>query len=672
LKIEISYDELSKLYIDENKTDKEIAQIYSTSVFCIWELRKKYGLKGINARHRKFFDNPQLQISPRQLSIIMGSLLGDACLKSNRSSSYLSISHTTKQKGYINWLYSELQSICPTPPKHYISKGKYITYYFASESRTDLNEFRNRIYTPKKIVNEWWLNYIDELALSVWYMDDGTLQYVNKNKSIFSFATNSFSQQENYLLAIMLKDKFGLDAEVKPCNKKTGIQYNLLISDNSFSDFKDIVSQHIVSSMEYKLPSDLTKFNLQKNIKTKVDKEILERLYYKELLTQDQIAVVLGVHKSTVRKYMNIFSIHSRENKEAQIKGKNNKCKRDINGRFKVLELSEEEEKKASYLFRQMRSGDFPYPLVKDDERYIGIIDKLYNSKDVILDNSFPYSKKAIGICSSFCPQIFAMASDNSLSPLQIFNDDNMFLDCVRRTIKFAKKDTIASVRQGLKTYKNNRSVTIFSPEWAKAVVQYFFKNRNDLSMLDFSCGFGGRLIGAYSSGIVSKYVGIDPLEENIVSNKKIYSLIKKHSYLRNNNFEANLINDTAEDVLGVIDEKFDIVLTSPPYFNKEVYSGSKKQCYNKYSNYSEWKEGWLREVLNIAYDKLKEGGTMAIFMGDCGKIKIKDDCKDIMFGMCGSFPLECKFSLPNIEYNRGKDIKKFDTCFVVKKSLFP
>jgi hypothetical protein len=134
LKTEITKEDLVRLYISENKTDKEIAELFLTSVFCVWQLRKKYGIEGINARHRRLVDNPQIDITPRQMEIILGSLLGDCCLKGNSASSYLSISHTSKHKEYVDWLYEELKSICPTPPNVYISKGKYFTYWFASES----------------------------------------------------------------------------------------------------------------------------------------------------------------------------------------------------------------------------------------------------------------------------------------------------------------------------------------------------------------------------------------------------------------------------------------------------------------------------------------------------------------------------------------------------------
>lgn len=671
MKTEILKDDLIRLYVEKNKTDKEIAEIYSTNIFRIWKLRKEYGIEGINARHRKFFENPQVSITPRQMSIINGSLLGDSCLKNNSTqTAYLSIAHTIKQKEYVDWIYNELKSICPTLPKKYTSKdNKYITYYFASESRRDLKEIRDKIYIPHKTVSKWWINQIDDMGLAVWYMDDGSLQYINKTKSVFSFATNSFSQEENYILAGMLKDKFSLNIEVRPFNKKSGIQYNLFISDDSFEDFQKIVSPYVIESMKYKLPCDLSNVHLQKNLKCNVNKEILEKLYYENSLTQDQMASILGVHKSTVRKYMHIFSIKPRDNQEAQLNGKNNKSKRQGNGRFMAMVLEGDGEKRAFELFREFRKNSFPYLAIKDENHYIGTIDRLNNANGTIVDNTFRYSRSAIEICSSLCPQIFSMSANNSLSPLEIFKDDNMLMDCIRRTIKFAKKDTIASVRQGLKTYRNNRCVTIFPPEWGKVIIQDLFKNsENNLSLLDFSCGFGGRLIGAYASDRVKYYLGIDPLSENIESHKKIYSLIQQHAVLKNKKFDADFICGSVEEVIEGVSDKFNIVFTSPPYFNKEIYASSKGQCYNLYPKYEDWRDLWLEKILTQSYGLLTNHGAMIIFMGNCGKIDIKKDCMDIMTRISGSVPLIYKFLLPSIEYNRNKNIKKFEVAFVIRK----
>lgn len=670
MKTEITKEELAKLYINENKTDEEIAKLFSTSTFCIWKLRTGYGIRGINARHRKLFDNPQVPITPRQMEIILGSLLGDCCLKKNSASSYLSISHTIKHKEYIDWLYKELESICPTPPNQYLSKGKYITCWFLSEARKDLKVLRDKLYTPTKKINEWWINQIGPLGLAVWYMDDGSMLYVNKSKLIYSFATNSFSEEENYMLSKLLKEKFDLNTEVKPCNKKSGMQYNIFIAEDSFDKFTSIISPYIVGCMKYKLPCENNKIHWQENIECKIDKGTLNRLYHQDLFTQEQIAQIFNVHKSTIRKYMNIFDIEPRNNIDAQINGKNNKCERSISGKFLPLKIDDDKEKIAQNIFKEMRANKFPYITVKQDEYYVGILDRICNLKllNIIDGVADEYSRSAMDICSAYCPQIFSMASCGSLSPIKIFGDDDMLIDCIRRTIKYANKNTIAAVRQGLKTYRKNRCVTIFPPMWAKTIIGSKFSKKG-LSVLDFSCGFGGRLIGSYATLMVNKYIGIDPLLKNIDSHLGIYNIVKKHSVLKNIEFKAEFINGTAEAILPGLNEKFDIIISSPPYFNKEQYSEENSQCYVKYNNYDVWKREWLQKIIDMAYGKLNVDGHMFLFASNYEKNDVGFDCRDIMKSIGGHEPECIRFGLPSLEYLRSRKVKKYDTAWIIKKS---
>lgn len=666
----ITKEVLENLYIAENKNDKEIAKFFGLSFVTIGNLRRKYGIKGINPQHRKFIDNPQSELTHRQKSILFGSLLGDSCIKSrNNSSAYLSVSHSNKQKSYIDWLYEEFKSICVRPPQEYISKGKYITYELASESRKDLKEIKNKVYTPVKKINSWWLEQIDDLSLAVWYMDDGTLSYINKIKSIFSFATNSFTMEENYLLSNMLDIKFNIKSEVKPINKKDKIQYNLLISDCSFEDFKRIIAPNIVKDLHYKLPGDSHFDSLRNNIENGMSKKDFEDMYINKKMTQLEIANALGVHKSTISKYMNLFSIKPRNNKDSQLGGKNCSLVRSPNGTFvNNMRLSEVEEERVKQIFSELKEKGFPHNEIKSDEHYIGILDSLAGNKICNVDNGdYCYSRSGIELCSSFFPQIFSMASNGSKTPIEIFKDDGLLYDCIRRTIKYAKKDSIAAVRQGLKTYRGNRCVTIFPPMWAKTILKITC-DRDNLSLLDFSCGFGGRLIGSYASGKIKRYVGIDPIAENINSHKKIDELVKKHLLVRPKEFSSEFICGCAENVIPSLKEKFDVILSCPPYFSKEIYTNNIDQCYNKYMRYDDWKTEWLYDIMKKSYGLLNYGGKMIIFISDYEKYNTGTDCRDILKQISGKIPNIYSFLIPSLEYNRAKRIRKVDTAWVIEK----
>ena len=90
---------------------------------------------------------------------------------------------------------------------------------------------------------------------------------------------------------------------------------------------------------------------------------------------------------------------------------------------------------------------------------------------------------------------------------------------------------------------------------------KFIYKYYDAKSVLDFTAGWGGRLLGAYSLDI--KYTGIDT-NTNL---KDDYN----NMLLRLNDDKLKMIWDNCLNVdLSLID--YDLVLTSPPYINLEKY----------------------------------------------------------------------------------------------------
>ncbi|WP_420489735.1 hypothetical protein [Neobacillus drentensis] len=108
----------------------------------------------------------------------------------------------TKQIDYLNWKKEKLSTfIVMDKPTVSISKSKYNhspIYSWNTISHPFLTKLRAELYpNDKKSVSIEWLNQIDELALAVWYLDDGTQ---NKRYGTISLATNCFSYEEHLIM----------------------------------------------------------------------------------------------------------------------------------------------------------------------------------------------------------------------------------------------------------------------------------------------------------------------------------------------------------------------------------------------------------------------------------------------------------------------------------------
>jgi hypothetical protein len=149
-----------------------------------------------------------------------------------------------------------------------------------------------------------------------------------------------------------------------------------------------------------------------------------------------------------------------------------------------------------------------------------------------------------------------------------------------------------------------------FRPSAAKIIYDIYKPEK----VLDFSVGWGDRILGAHASHFVKKYVGIDP-------NKNLFNgymrQIHKYNTIWGKIKEFELIWGRAEDENIVLKDKFDMIFTSPPYFDKEKYDQSDQQSYKMYKDFDSWMKDFLCKAIKIRSENLKSGGHLIINVSD-------------------------------------------------------
>ena len=136
-------------------------------------------------------------------------------------------------------------------------------------------------------------------------------------------------------------------------------------------------------------------------------------------------------------------------------------------------------------------------------------------------------------------------------------------------------------------------SISIFKPLIAMDVYCRF----QPKCVLDFTMGWGGRLVGACALN-VPKYIGVDSNRHSKTPYNKMCNFLKKHS--------TTDIQLYFQDALTVDYSKleYDLVLTSPPYYNIELYDGVNNQ-----QTKEEWNEHFYKPIFEMTYKYLKNGG---------------------------------------------------------------
>ena len=153
-----------------------------------------------------------------------------------------------------------------------------------------------------------------------------------------------------------------------------------------------------------------------------------------------------------------------------------------------------------------------------------------------------------------------------------------------------------------------------FRPSTAKALYDKF----NAKNVLDFSMGWGDRLAGFYAGNTTEHYVGLDPKADN----HPIYNAQRKfyntHTTFFENDKESEFHICPAEEFdFSPYKNHFDMVFTSPPYFNVEHYSQDDTQSFKRYKEVEMWSEQFLHKVLTNIYPNVKLHGIVAINISD-------------------------------------------------------
>ena len=203
---------------------------------------------------------------------------------------------------------------------------------------------------------------------------------------------------------------------------------------------------------------------------------------------------------------------------------------------------------------------------------------------------------------------------DKMVSMRARFYDDTR----LRRAISFCYKyrdETDKSVlpqniRRALDLVSGG-TIANFKPMNARAVYDYicpaFMGN-----VLDFSSGYGGRMLGALTSNLRYHYTGIEP-------NTKTYNGLVALGELMTSlglgsGFEMHhLPSEQFTPQPGYYDAAF----SSPPYFNLETYTDESTQCMNSCANLDEWFANYVTPTIEMLHTALAKDAIYAVNIAD-------------------------------------------------------
>jgi len=208
-------------------------------------------------------------------------------------------------------------------------------------------------------------------------------------------------------------------------------------------------------------------------------------------------------------------------------------------------------------------------------------------------------------------------------APIKVWNrvrDEAIFKGKTTREIK-----DILYARPSFRECNNFR-VTV-----AISILRYLIKifGLKDPSILDPSAGWGDRELAAIALNL--RYTGVDP-------NPALADGYRRMAQ----SYSNRTIEVFTDDFLKVtLKDKFDIVITSPPFYTLEDYSDDPNQSIIMYPKFGDWVHKFLKGFVKKAIEHLNDGGLLVLYINDVGKLKyvhtIKTYILTLGMSLCGS-----------------------------------
>jgi tRNA1(Val) A37 N6-methylase TrmN6 len=200
---------------------------------------------------------------------------------------------------------------------------------------------------------------------------------------------------------------------------------------------------------------------------------------------------------------------------------------------------------------------------------------------------------------------------DQDRSIMECWEDDACLTTLFRAVLK-NDKVTPHTIRETI--YTTIAETKAFSPSWARSLIRTVLgPDVAGKKWLDISAGWGDRLLAAMSLDM--DYLGYDPNLELQAGYQQMIAMFAGST-------QCQVIPAPFEQA-SIDSEKYDVVLTSPPFFDLEVYTNQAGQSIVSFPTLSEWMVNFMFVALRKAWAGLKIGGYLILHLSDTRELSI-------------------------------------------------
>jgi len=490
-----------------------------------------------------------------QQEILVGVVLGDGFI-SRRGS--LKVSHSHAQIGYLRHLHEVLGSLSkPIRFDEKVMDSGTVAYEFTlrTQQHVWLKQFRGVFYPDDiKVFPESLLSKLVPRSLAYWYFDDGNL-----DSGLPSIALGNIPKAMAVDVAGWVGARFGLDtyAILYPSSPNCWLlKFRARTTDIFFS----LIQPYLLPELIHKVPKK-----------------------YRPL----------GV--TPVRPRLTRPSSPFPKDLYMRSKGW---CDLDLEG----------QERLVGDLMVFWRTAGFPLPPVRAED--LDVLAGL-SFDHVIRKGKVRQIHSGQGLCYQHMPHFWNTSPmGEKTSPRDLFESGEHLPKVLRMLLGMGSVPNSSRLLGGLRLYRYS-GVYNFRPALAKVLVDRFCQDGG--RVFDPCGGWGGRLLGTLLSSRQPSYEACEPQPDTYKGLQALHQWLS--GYFPGMKSRGVLHPDLAEDMS--FPSGVDMVMTSPPYWCKEVYGHQPYLAGNRYKTYAAWLRGFWEPVIQKAVEALRPGGWLVLNVDD-------------------------------------------------------
>ena len=260
-------------------------------------------------------------------------------------------------------------------------------------------------------------------------------------------------------------------------------------------------------------------------------------------------------------------------------------------------------------------------------------------------------------LCEHFFPNFYDIANSRGQSFHSLWKKDNL-VKILRWNRNSHSTPYLSELKRGIYFCCGMPKSTMYRPQMSKMICDRY----SPQIVLDPCMGWGGRLLGAVASG--AHYIGFDPNTETFNNLTRMVKFLGIED-------QVTLIHDDAMNMAKYNLPMVDLIITSPPYFDLEVYTNEATQSITNTATYRDWADYFLKGIITNTTCLLNPGGVSCWNVGKVGRNDMHDDVEqfhiDLGFAQLTEFRV---MSSKRQQHQTASNKKSNDNTVVYKKGI--